>query len=77
MSKLTALFALALILCFTVSSAARPDPSLVKTQHESSLGAEKGVVEGDAAGCEGAGKEECLARRTPGFHLDYIYSVKN
>ncbi|KAA8531543.1 hypothetical protein F0562_006252 [Nyssa sinensis] len=77
MAKVTALFMLVL-LCFTLSQAARPEPglpkdTLVNTQH--------GVVEAQHLevvdeSCEGMGEEECLMRRTLAAHVDYIYTQK-
>ncbi|KAI4315095.1 hypothetical protein L6164_027941 [Bauhinia variegata] len=72
MAKLSALFFVALFLCFTFANAARPLPS--NTQH--------GVVqtERDEAvdeSCDGVTEEECLMRRTLAAHIDYIYTQKH
>ncbi|GMP31212.1 hypothetical protein CsSME_00005520 [Camellia sinensis var. sinensis] len=75
MSKLTTMFILALLLCFSLSYAARPVPnSPMKTQHE---GLEAQHVEAAMEeSCEGVGEEECLMRRTLVAHVDYIYTQK-
>ncbi|XP_057981582.1 phytosulfokines-like [Malania oleifera] len=76
MAKLTALFMIALLLCFTAYAAAtRSEPalaggSLATTQ--SGVG-EAGHAGGDES-CEGLGEEECLKKRSLEAHLDYIYT---
>ncbi|KAL9348998.1 hypothetical protein Peur_060364 [Populus x canadensis] len=78
--KVATLFLVALLLCSTITYAARPGPvfpdgSLAKNQHK--------VVEAEHAevmeeiSCEGLGEEECLMRRTLAAHTDYIYTQKN
>ncbi|KAG5230749.1 hypothetical protein OIU77_009752 [Salix suchowensis] len=78
--KVSTLFLVALLLCSTLTYAARPEPSfpdgsLAKNQHK--------VVEAEHAevmeeiSCEGFGEEECLMRRTLAAHTDYIYTQKN
>ncbi|XP_060194364.1 phytosulfokines [Lycium barbarum] len=77
MSKATAsFFFIILLLCFTLSYAARPQPifheaNLNKFQHQD-------VVEpkqvGKEESCVGVKEEECLERRTLAAHLDYIYT---
>ncbi|KAK2981211.1 hypothetical protein RJ640_030600 [Escallonia rubra] len=74
MSKATTFFIVALLLCFTLSSAARPEPTIpedmpVKSHYK---GAEAQVDES----CAGGRDEECLMRRTLAAHLDYIYTQK-
>ncbi|KAI4327320.1 hypothetical protein L6164_019796 [Bauhinia variegata] len=71
MTKFSALFFMALLLCFMFTDAARPQPSYI--QHE--------VVETEHAeavneSCDGVAEEECLMRRTLAAHLDYIYTQK-
>ncbi|XP_059630615.1 phytosulfokines 3-like [Cornus florida] len=73
MSKLNTLFMVALLLFFTLTCAARPEPSLATTQIGVD-GAEN--IEADEA-CEGMEKEECLMRRTLVAHTDYIYTQEH
>ncbi|KAF7135714.1 hypothetical protein RHSIM_Rhsim08G0091500 [Rhododendron simsii] len=79
-TKLITLFTLVLLLlCSTLSYAARPAPNplehyLVKTQH-GGVEAQKTEVEVEES-CEGVGDEECLMRRTLAAHIDYIYTQK-
>ncbi|XP_059630272.1 phytosulfokines 3-like [Cornus florida] len=70
MSKLNTLFMVALLLFFTLTCAARPEPSLATTQ----IGVKN--IEADEA-CEGVQKEECLMRRTLVAHTDYIYTQEH
>ncbi|KAK9270665.1 hypothetical protein L1049_026247 [Liquidambar formosana] len=79
MSKLATLFTVALLLFFTLTYAARPDPvfysdSPVETQHGDVEAENVEVVDEN---CEGIGKEECLMRRTLAAHIDYIYTQKH
>ncbi|KAL7199551.1 hypothetical protein ACSBR2_021777 [Camellia fascicularis] len=75
MSKLPTLCMVAsLLLFFTLTCTARPEPAFhsvtpMKTQH-TDVGVE--VEES----CEGVGAEECLMRRTLAAHVDYIYTQK-
>ncbi|GMY11955.1 phytosulfokines 3-like [Fagus crenata] len=78
MAKFVTLLVIALLICSTLTYAARPEPAFAevtpaKTQH--------GDVEAEHAevdeGCEGLGGEECLMRRTLAAHLDYIYTQKH
>ncbi|PIA29479.1 hypothetical protein AQUCO_06000083v1 [Aquilegia coerulea] len=75
MAKLTSLFFIVLLLCFTLSFAARPNPdhkdSQSKTQH-AAIAKDKGVKVDES--CEGMGEEDCLMRRTLAAHTDYIYT---
>ncbi|KAF8410253.1 hypothetical protein HHK36_002778 [Tetracentron sinense] len=77
MSKVTALFTIALLLFFTLSYAARPDPAF---PNDSSMKTQLGEVEVENVevdgSCEGLGEEECLMRRTLAAHTDYIYTQK-
>ncbi|XP_021284857.1 phytosulfokines [Herrania umbratica] len=70
MSNLRTLFIAALLINFMLSYAARPEPALPLTHHEE-VEAEKVEIDEN---CEGAGKEECLMRRTLAAHVDYIYT---
>ncbi|XP_057972870.1 phytosulfokines 3-like [Malania oleifera] len=82
MSKLTTLFLVALLLCFTFSYgvAARPDPSLPSgSGHQADTQLAAGEAEAAEhveveESCEGDGEEECLHRRNLEAHLDYIYT---
>ncbi|CAK7339728.1 unnamed protein product [Dovyalis caffra] len=77
--KVTTLFLIALLLCSTLTYAARPKSgfpsgSLAKNPPK--------FVEADHAevmveSCEGVGEEECLMRRTLAAHTDYIYTQKH
>ncbi|KAJ7952723.1 Phytosulfokines 3-like [Quillaja saponaria] len=77
--KFAALFMAALLLCFTLSYAARPEPALpqhtVAKDRHGDIEAEM-PVEMMNESCEGVGEEECLMRRTLAAHLDYIYTQK-
>ncbi|GFZ18835.1 phytosulfokine 2 precursor [Actinidia rufa] len=80
MSKITILFLLSLLLCSTLSYAARPQPlpaedSTAKTH----LPGVEATHHGDMVdeSCDGVGEEECLMRRTLAAHLDYIYTQKH
>ncbi|XP_050365461.1 phytosulfokines 3-like [Argentina anserina] len=74
-----ALFFIALLLCSTIASSARPEPafSAVSTNSEKT---QLAVVETEQAdieqSCDGVGEEECLMRRTLAAHIDYIYTQK-
>nr|XP_009631904.1 phytosulfokines 3-like [Nicotiana tomentosiformis]XP_016476260.1 PREDICTED: phytosulfokines 3-like [Nicotiana tabacum] len=78
MSKASAsFFFIILLLSFTLSYAARPEP----TFHEATLNnniQNQDVVEpkqvGKEENCKGIKEEECLERRTLAAHLDYIYT---
>ncbi|KAF3439085.1 hypothetical protein FNV43_RR17360 [Rhamnella rubrinervis] len=79
MAKFTALFLVTLILCSTLSHAARSVPAFTgslptKLQHE---GVEAEKAEAVEESCEGVGEEECLTRRTLAAHIDYIYTQKH
>ncbi|KAI3462669.1 hypothetical protein Pfo_019332 [Paulownia fortunei] len=71
MSKTTTVFLVALLLCSTVCSAARPQPT---TLHDT--GVAKHQVKAEES-CQGIGEEECLMRRTLTAHLDYIYTQQH
>ncbi|KAG8384247.1 hypothetical protein BUALT_Bualt04G0098400 [Buddleja alternifolia] len=70
MSKARTFFIVAL-LCFSLCSAARPQPK-VEPQHK--VNPEGTQVEDN---CNGIGEEECLMRRTLIAHLDYIYTQQH
>ncbi|KAM7516969.1 hypothetical protein LguiA_006552 [Lonicera macranthoides] len=76
MAKLGTLFVIALLLFLAqTGTSTRPEPlSLMKTQKMETDQSEK--IEVDEERCEGAGKEECLMRRTLAAHVDYIYTQK-
>ncbi|KAM3286085.1 phytosulfokine 3 [Capsicum chacoense] len=78
MSKASAsLFFIILLLCFTMSYAARPEPlfhqvtTLNNIQHQDVVEAKQVDKE---ESCKGVEEEECLERRTLAAHLDYIYT---
>ncbi|XP_061961204.1 phytosulfokines 3-like [Populus nigra] len=78
--KVATLFMVALLLCSTITYAARPEPgfpdgSLAKNQHKVVKAEHAEVME--EISCEGLGEEECLMRRTLAAHTDYIYTQKN
>ncbi|PSS30675.1 Phytosulfokine-beta like [Actinidia chinensis var. chinensis] len=80
MSKITILFLLSLLLCSTLSYAARPQPlpvedSPVKTHLPGGEDTHHGDMFDES--CDGVGDEECLMRRTLAAHVDYIYTQKN
>ncbi|KAJ8460057.1 hypothetical protein OPV22_032983 [Ensete ventricosum] len=52
----------------------RPNP--VDPKKSSLQGVEKEMV-GRMEGCEGAGEDECLVRRTLAAHTDYIYTQEH
>ncbi|KAF7134860.1 hypothetical protein RHSIM_Rhsim08G0091000 [Rhododendron simsii] len=73
-TKLITLFTLVLLLlCSTLSYAARPAPNPLEHYLVLKLRNTEVVVE---ESCEGVGDEECLMRRTPAAHVDYIYTQK-
>ncbi|CAK7347397.1 unnamed protein product [Dovyalis caffra] len=72
MCKLATLFTVALLLSFTLTYAARPQPVLSDDSLDFKAD-EAAVVES----CEGLGEEECLMRRTLAAHVDYIYTQKH
>ncbi|XP_021911419.1 phytosulfokines 3 [Carica papaya] len=78
MAKFTTLFMIALLLCATLSYAARPDPVFFSASSASPVKTQFEGVEGEMAeeSCEGLGEEECLMRRTLVAHTDYIYTQK-
>ncbi|KAI5563713.1 hypothetical protein POPTR_014G014000v4 [Populus trichocarpa] len=73
MSKLTALFTVALLLSFTLTYAARPRPVPVLSDEPLDVKADEAAV---VESCEGLGVEACLARRTLAAQVDYIYTQK-
>ncbi|KAJ8769384.1 hypothetical protein K2173_002588 [Erythroxylum novogranatense] len=76
MSRLSfnACFCIALLLCFTLSQAARPEPAFYSDSNAKDQN--QGVAETEVdESCEGVGEEECLMmRRTLAAHLDYVYT---
>ncbi|XP_027362284.1 phytosulfokines-like [Abrus precatorius] len=74
MSKITAMFFLAMFLCCILTHSASPEPafhkeSLIVTQHQDAEAVDES--------CEGIREEECLMRRTLAAHIDYIYTQKH
>ncbi|KAK9949192.1 hypothetical protein M0R45_004726 [Rubus argutus] len=79
MARVTrALFFIALLLCSTLASAARPEPAFSAAATNSEKKQLGGVEteQVDIESCEGVGEEECLMRRTLAAHIDYIYTQK-
>lgn len=72
MAKLSTLFIIALLLIFTLTCAARPEATMVKTQQKDY--GERERIEIVEERCGGVSKEECLMRRTLVAHIDYIYT---
>ncbi|KAG2329494.1 hypothetical protein Bca52824_000674 [Brassica carinata] len=65
---------MALLLCSTLTYAARLTPTTTTSSYREDSVKE---TEGDKAeeeSCEGIGEEECLIRRTLVAHTDYIYT---
>ncbi|KAL0847580.1 hypothetical protein Bca101_020826 [Brassica carinata] len=74
MAKFTTIFIMALLLCSTLTYAARLTPTTTTSSYREDSVKE---TEGDKAeeeSCEGIGEEECLIRRTLVAHTDYIYT---
>ncbi|EOA25030.1 hypothetical protein CARUB_v10018336mg [Capsella rubella] len=74
MTKFTTIFIVALLLCSTLTYAARLTPT---TATASSRDISVKEIEADKAeeeSCNGIGEEECLIRRTLVAHTDYIYT---
>ncbi|CAA7055953.1 unnamed protein product [Microthlaspi erraticum] len=75
MAKFTTIFIMALLLCSTLTYAARPAPT---TTTASSIENSVKEIEGDTVeeeSCNGIGEEECLIRRSDLVaHTDYIYT---
>ncbi|KAG9440632.1 hypothetical protein H6P81_020797 [Aristolochia fimbriata] len=74
----TQLLALALLLLFSLASAARRHPLAVSDHSAVETDQVAVAVETEPAegteGCDGVGEEECLMRRTLAAHIDYIYT---
>ncbi|KAL1195040.1 Phytosulfokines 3 [Cardamine amara subsp. amara] len=77
MAKFTAIFIISLLLCSTLSYAARMTPTI--TTASSSENSVKEIEEDkvEEESCNGIGEEECLIRRTLVAHTDYIYTQKH
>ncbi|KAE8000011.1 hypothetical protein FH972_004383 [Carpinus fangiana] len=73
MGKFSTLLMMALLLCFTLTYAARPNPNF--SEHGGGVGPHHGE-EQEYESCGGIGEEECLKRRTLDAHIDYIYDKK-
>ncbi|KAL3618895.1 hypothetical protein CASFOL_037123 [Castilleja foliolosa] len=69
MSKATAFFVVALLLFFTLCSAARLGPTV-----RDKVKVDKAQLINES--CQGVGEDECLMRRTLTAHIDYIYTQK-
>ncbi|CAL0331754.1 unnamed protein product [Lupinus luteus] len=71
MNKITALFFMALFLCYALTNSTRHEPGFHK---ESSVVTPHQDVEAVDKSCENVGEEECLMRKTLIAHTDYIYT---
>ncbi|XP_019056812.1 PREDICTED: phytosulfokines 3-like [Tarenaya hassleriana] len=75
MAKFTTLCILALLLCSTLTYAARPAPTTASRGETAVEGFGEGRGDKEAEErCEGVAEEECLIRRTLVAHTDYIYT---
>ncbi|CAF2151583.1 hypothetical protein IGI04_002594 [Brassica rapa subsp. trilocularis] len=74
MAKCTTIFIMALLLCSTLTYAARliPTTTTASSSEDSVKGTEGDNTEDEI--CKGVGEEECLIRRTLVAHTDYIYT---
>ncbi|KAL0652092.1 hypothetical protein Bca4012_094783 [Brassica carinata] len=70
MAKFTTIFIMALLLCSTLTYAARLTPTTTTSSSREETEGDKAEEES----CEGIGEEECLIRRTLVAHTDYIYT---
>ncbi|CAH2064590.1 unnamed protein product [Thlaspi arvense] len=72
--KFTTIFIMALLLCSTLTYAARLTPmtTTASSKDISVKEIEEDKVEEES--CKGIGEEECLIRRTLVAHTDYIYT---
>ncbi|GKU98783.1 hypothetical protein SLE2022_363700 [Rubroshorea leprosula] len=73
MAKPVILLMVALLLCSTLTYAARPEPAFSDNSPAKTHLEDEPVEES----CEGVGEEECLVRRSLGAHLDYVYTQKH
>ncbi|CAF2046376.1 hypothetical protein BRARA_I03344 [Brassica rapa] len=74
MAKFTTIFIMALLLCSTLTYAARLTPmTTTSSSREDSVKETEGVKAAEE-NCKGIGEEECLIRRTLVAHTDYIYT---
>ncbi|ESQ45556.1 hypothetical protein EUTSA_v10010875mg [Eutrema salsugineum] len=74
MTKITTIIIMALLLCSTLTYAARLTPTMTTASSREDTVKE---IEGDKVeeeSCKGLGEEECLTRRTLVAHTDYIYT---
>ncbi|CAN8254827.1 unnamed protein product [Cochlearia groenlandica] len=77
MAKFTTIFLMALLLCSTLTYAARLTPKTTTTSssRDNSFEEMEGdKVEEEEISCKGIGEEECLIRRNLVAHIDYIYT---
>ncbi|XP_010515341.1 PREDICTED: phytosulfokines 3 [Camelina sativa] len=74
MAKFTTIFIIALLLCSTLTYAARltPTATTASSRENSVKEIEGDMVEEES--CNGIGEEECLIRRSLVVHTDYIYT---
>ncbi|CAK7330225.1 unnamed protein product [Dovyalis caffra] len=68
-----------LLLSFTLTYAARPEPTFADVTPMDNLHGDNAEVETVQMeeSCEGVGEEECLMRRTLTAQIDYIYTQKH
>ncbi|KFK34247.1 hypothetical protein AALP_AA5G120100 [Arabis alpina] len=75
MAKFTTIFFMALLLCSTLTYAARLVPTITTaSSNEITVKEIEGDKVDEEESCKGIGEEECLIRRTLVAHTDYIYT---
>ncbi|KAF6150545.1 hypothetical protein GIB67_030346 [Kingdonia uniflora] len=72
--RTTCLILIALLLVFSQTFAARPEPTLPKESLSDTKHAEVDNKAETVESCEGLGEDDCLMRRTLNAHIDYIYT---
>ncbi|CAD5168948.1 unnamed protein product [Musa acuminata subsp. malaccensis] len=75
MSKKIMVVVFIALLLLSLTHAGRPNP--VDPKKSSLQAVEKEMGGGRMEGCEGAGEDECLVRRTLAAHTDYIYTQEH
>ncbi|THU48102.1 hypothetical protein C4D60_Mb09t22680 [Musa balbisiana] len=75
MSKKIMVVVFIALLLLSLAHAGRPNP--VGPNKSSLQAVEKEMGGGRLEGCEGAGEDECLVRRTLAAHTDYIYTQEH